>query len=207
MKSQRKDALRNRGWIIDAARDLAARGEPLLFNAVAHAADVGVGTVYRHFASVEALEETVVADRFDELGEILRQTTPTQIGRVLEAYYDLLVGDRLFERVTFRAEPALETTVRHRSALLASLSALVDRGKAEGTLRADLEALDLLALLCGLAHTARTLGVTADSARGRRLFATLMDGLLERGQPSHGELQAVEPSQLSRRRGRVRDPA
>ena len=45
----RKDAARNRCRIMDAARALASSRKPLQLNAVAQAADVGVGTVYRDF--------------------------------------------------------------------------------------------------------------------------------------------------------------
>ena len=51
------------------------------------------------------------------------------------------------------------------------------REATSGRLRADLEPNDLLALLCGLAYSARTLGATADDPRARMLFGVLMSGL------------------------------
>ncbi len=46
----RQDAARNRARILAAARRLFAEtGRPVTHNEVAHAADVGVGTVYRRF--------------------------------------------------------------------------------------------------------------------------------------------------------------
>ncbi len=186
MEAHRKDAQRNRLRIIEAAREALAQGEPLMFNAIARAAGTGVGTVYRHFASIEALEETLVADRFDELGEILRRATPSEIGGVLQAYLSLLVSDPLFERVTSRAQPALDSTVEHRQALIGSLSTLVEGGKSEGLVRRDLNGEDLLALLCGLAHSERTLGIESGSPRGRLLLGILMDGLSDRGRRISG---------------------
>lgn len=68
----RKDAARNRCRIMDAARALASSRKPLQLNAVAQAADVGVGTVYRDFPTPEALIEALAEDRFTVL---IRQAT------------------------------------------------------------------------------------------------------------------------------------
>lgn len=55
----RKDAARNWDRIVDVARALVDQGTPLQLNDVARRAGLGVGTVYRHFATPEALLETV----------------------------------------------------------------------------------------------------------------------------------------------------
>lgn len=184
MEARRKDAARNRTRILDAARSLAAQGETLTFNAIARSADTGVGTVYRHFESVEVLEEVLVWDRFDELAGLLDEATPERIEDVLEAHFGLLVSDPLFERVTSRPEPAHVDTTRLRESLIRSLSDLMQQAKTAGRLREDIDAADLLALLCGLAHAVRTIGVTAGSPRARALFGMLIDGLRAgRGSP------------------------
>ena len=114
MEGLRKDAARNRARIIDAAREVAVHGEPLALNAVARAAQVGVGTVYRHFASVEELEEVLVWDRLDELAEILRASSGSLLEPVLQAHLAALVTDELFEQVNARATPALRRSVARR---------------------------------------------------------------------------------------------
>ena len=64
----RKDAERNRQRILDAARELfAERGLEPSLNDVAHHAGVGVGTVYRRFASKEELLETLFEESLHEL--------------------------------------------------------------------------------------------------------------------------------------------
>lgn len=55
----RKDAARNWERIVAVARDLVDEGTPLQLNDVARRAQLGVGTVYRHFPTAEALLETV----------------------------------------------------------------------------------------------------------------------------------------------------
>src|ERR1700755_1345585 len=76
----RKDAARNRCRIMDAARAWATDRKPLQLNAVAQAADVGVGTVYRHFPTPEALTEALAADRFAALIREAAAAPPTQEG-------------------------------------------------------------------------------------------------------------------------------
>ncbi|RUR01811.1 TetR/AcrR family transcriptional regulator [Labedella endophytica] len=177
MTEMRKDAARNRERIVDAARDLQSRGEVLALNAVARAADVGVGTVYRHFATVEELEETLVWDRFDALDAILQETAPGQLERALEAHIALLVEDALFEKVTLRSEVVLPQTATARDALIAQLAELMSRAREDGLLRADVDAPTVLHLTCGLAHSIRASGAGIDSALARSLLRVAFDGL------------------------------
>ena len=118
----RSDAARNHARILDAARRLTGNGEPLALNAVARAAEVGVGTVYRHFATTAELEETLVWDRFDDLAEILDGAGPGQLERVLTAVFTLLAQDPVFEAVTSRPQFALEQTAALQQALVERLT-------------------------------------------------------------------------------------
>lgn len=161
--------------IVEAARDLAAQGQPLALNAVARTAGVGVGTVYRHFAAVEELEETLVWERFDDLDEILRDAGQAQLERVLTAHFTLLTEDPLFEKVTARPEPALEQTAEKRNALIGRLSGLMDRARMQGHLRTEVDAAGVLLLMCGLAHAARSAEVTADSPQAQVLLRVMFD--------------------------------
>jgi len=177
MDGLRKDAARNRERILEAARDLAAQGESLALNAVARSADVGVGTVYRHFATVEDLEETLVWQRFDHLKELLVGSGPAQLEQVLTAHFTLLTDDALFEKVTGRPEPALEQTVEKRNALIRRLSELMDHARTQGLLRAEVDAAGVLLLMCGLAHAARSAEVTAESPLAKVLLRVVFDGM------------------------------
>ncbi|MDI9894149.1 TetR/AcrR family transcriptional regulator [Rhodococcus sp. IEGM 1381] len=177
MTDTRKDAARNRARIVEAARELTDRGELLAFNAIARAADVGVGTVYRHFATVDGLEEAVVLRRFEELGDIFRNAGQDGLVQVLTAHFTLLTEDALFERVTARAVPALAETRAVRNDLLGQLEQLMNHAAAHGYLRADVNATTVLLLVCGLAHAARSAQVRADSPQGKALLGVILDGL------------------------------
>jgi len=178
MDAQRSDAARNRDRILKTARAFVDRGEPLSFNAVARAANTGVGTVYRHFETVEILEEVLVWDRFDDLAAMIDGVTPETFDRLLEAYLGLLVSDGMFERTVARAATAHEHTLRLREGLVESLADVVKNAQDAGRLRRDVSAEDLLALLCGLAHSLRSLGISPATERARQLFAVVMRGVL-----------------------------
>lgn len=185
----RKDAARNRARIVDAARDMAARGEPLALNAVARAADVGVGTVYRHFGSTDELEEVLVWDRFEELAEIMRAPGraagpaagsapgPARLEAVVAAHFALLAEDELFEKVTSRAAPALEQTAAMLASLVDGLAVLVAEARSAGRVRAEVDAPEVLVLVCGLAHAVRTAGLAPRSAPAQTLLHVVLDGL------------------------------
>lgn len=177
MDTIRRDVARTRLHIVEAARTLVAADENLALNAVARAADVGVGTVYRHFASVAELEEAMVWDQFDALAKILHNAGPDQLAHVLTAHFRLLVEDPLFEKVTSREQPALERTSQLRKALIASLGDLMDRSADVGHLRPDIRPAQLLLLLCGIAHSARTAKVSGNSADSVAMLRVVLDGL------------------------------
>lgn len=171
----RSDAARNRERILDAARGHAERGEPLALNAVARDAGVGVATVYRHFATVEELEEALVWDRFDDLAHVLDEAEGGRLDTALTRHFELLVDDALFERVTARAVPSLPETATRRDALVSRLDSLM--GSATGRLRPGIGAEDVLLLLCGLAHSVRGAGLPADAPRARRLLGVTLAGM------------------------------
>src|ERR1700734_2736996 len=86
----RGDAERNRARLLDAARAAFASGrEPVTLEQIARAADVGIGTLYRHFPTREALVEALyrkeVADLCGAAEELLKSRTPE---RALRAWMD-----------------------------------------------------------------------------------------------------------------------
>src|SRR5437764_14546712 len=73
-RALRADARRNRDAVLAAAKKLFAdQGLDAQMPDVARAANVGVGTVYRHFATKDDLIAALVADRFERLAEKARE--------------------------------------------------------------------------------------------------------------------------------------
>jgi AcrR family transcriptional regulator len=173
----RRDVARNRERIEEAARQLIVDGELPGLNAVARAADVGVATVYRHFATVGELEEALVWERFEALGFILRDAEPGQLEHVLTTHFTLLVEDPLFERVTARPVPASARTAQLRDSLIASLEVLLNRARDEGAIREDVGAGEVLMLLCGIAHSTRSSPASLHPSKESLLLRVVLDGL------------------------------
>jgi AcrR family transcriptional regulator len=153
----RRDAARNRERILDAARELSASG-PLQLNAVARHADVGIGTVYRHFASPEALSEGLVEHRFAELIVIAHAAAaePDALAALrgfLAESLRVFVADPVFAAASVNANPVRDETRELRTELIGAFAALVTRS--EQHIRSGLDALDLMILTCGLGYSVR----------------------------------------------------
>lgn len=158
MTTLRRDAARNRERILEAAKELRDTGESLQLNAVARRAEVGIGTVYRHFASPEALAEGLVEYRFGELITDARTANadPDSVGalrRFLGESLRVFVEDPAFAAASVNATPVREETRVLRDELIREFGALVRRS--ESHLRPGLDALDLMILTCGIGYSVR----------------------------------------------------
>ncbi|MEE1782907.1 TetR family transcriptional regulator [Streptomyces sp. SP17BM10] len=185
----RKDAARNWEHIVAVARGLVDRGEPLHLNDVARRAGLGVGTVYRHFATPEALLETVAAPCLEALvahGEQAKEDADAwaALEGFLYRTVEAQVTDASLAPVTAAARDALPRTTELKAALFESGTALLRRAHEAGVLRRDVTAADLVPLMCGVAHAVDVHHATAPaSARSNRLgtahryLAALLGGL------------------------------
>jgi AcrR family transcriptional regulator len=145
----RKDALENRDRVLDAATELVrSEGEKVPMAKIAERAGVGVGTVYRHFATREALLGALVHRSFGLAVE--------NAGAAAAHPGSALAGVRQFLLATLRDRdrfvlplhggPVIFTpATRQRQAdVRTALRALLERGQAAGELRADLTPEDLI---------------------------------------------------------------
>lgn len=162
----RRDAARNRERILEAARSVRDAGEALQLNAVARRAEVGVGTVYRHFPTPEALAEGLVEHRFVRLAALAAAAAEdpqplAALRRFLDEALTDYAEDPLFAAATTAPDPARAETARLRAELLDAFGVLVRRAAAD--LRPGLDATDLMVLLCGLAYSVRLRPARADA--------------------------------------------
>ncbi|MBP2478183.1 AcrR family transcriptional regulator [Crossiella equi] len=182
---RRRDAARNQDRILAVARELVDEGVPLQLNDVARRAGLGVGTVYRHFPTPEALLETVATPRLTGLAEDGERALAEPdawlafsgfLGRVVEAQF----GDAALSPVTAAAEDALPATTELKRTLWTVGAELLARVKAAGEVRADLSADDLVPLMCGIAYAATVHGGEDRVATAHRYLATMLAGLRAR---------------------------
>ncbi len=176
----RADAARNRQRILEAAEEVFARdGIAVPIDTVAERAGVGVGTLYRHFPTKEALFEAVVLRRLDEL--LAAVTEPAddatasffafleQMGEQVALKHDLF--DALAEAgVDLEARCAAKV-----GTLKEEVRALHGRAVAHGGVRADITADEVMGLVIGACSHAQAPGAVDDSTR--RMVRVVCDGL------------------------------
>ncbi|MEU7730837.1 TetR/AcrR family transcriptional regulator [Streptomyces sp. NPDC040724] len=186
----RKDAARNWDRIVAVARALVDQGTPLQLNDVAGRAGLGVATVYRHFATPEALLETVAAPCLEALVAHGRQAlVDNDPWHALEGFLlrtvEAQVTDASLGPVAAAATDTLPRTTELKSALQSAGTALLDRARDAGAVRRNLAAADLVPLMCGIAYAVNVHdGTPADRIdTAHRYLATLLEGL--RATPLH----------------------
>ena len=180
-RTLRADARRNRQAVIDAARMLfAERGLDAQMPDVAKAANVGVGTVYRHFPTKDRLIAAIAAQQFERMAdrgrEDLTATDPWEgISDFIRFAVQIQADDRgLCEVMSSR--PELMDTAARAAGLPELGEALVKRAQRSGQLRADLEWEDLPMIACGLGHITHG-GPMPSLGRWPRLIEIILDGL------------------------------
>jgi AcrR family transcriptional regulator len=197
----RRDAVRNRERILKAASiAFADKGLDVSMDAVAAAAGVGVGTVYRHFPRREHLVAALFDDRVDEVVEMAREAGEDPdawhgLTSFLERAIELELGDRALAQVLEDPSLRARLLVRGTEDIRPPIDSLVRRAQAHGDLRRDIEATDFVLVKRAVTEVAAATRETAPDA-WRRMLALLLDGLSHtEGQELPGE--ALTPLQAS----------
>jgi len=178
----RAHARRNYEQLLTSAREaFAEHGTEASLRDVARRAGVGIGTLYRHFPTREALLEALLRSRFDALQERAGGLLGAASARdgLLVWLGELAVGSTTYRGLPESVMTALrdETSQLHAScaAMRAAGAALLRRAQEAGEVRADVTADQLLALAAGLAWAGERL--PGPAATVEHLLAVVMDGL------------------------------
>lgn len=178
---RRADARRNRGKVIEAARECFAEdGLDVRMEKIARRAGVGVGTVYRHFPTKEHLLEALADDRFAGLAAAasrgLDDPDPWNgFSEFMRYSARVMAEDRaLSEAMDQRSDICGQAAERVR--LLDIVGELIERAKARGALREDVVAEDVPSLICGLGRATRETGGRS-SMSWERYLAIILAGL------------------------------
>nr|WP_313776312.1 TetR/AcrR family transcriptional regulator [Mycobacterium sp.] len=178
----RKDAERNRQRVLTAARELfAVKGMEATLNDVAHHAGVGVGTVYRRFATKGELVEAIFEEGIVEvvgLAETALQHPNSWDGLVwfIERQCELAATDRGLREIIYSKAYGGGRVECAREELVPLISELVERARHDGHLRADIEHTDtpIIGLLAG---TVSEWAGHVDPELWRRYVALLLEGM------------------------------
>jgi AcrR family transcriptional regulator len=178
-ETQRKAADRNHAAILEVAHDLLASSPAASMNEIAKRAQVGAGTLYRHFPTREDLILAVYRHDMEKLadsvGELLKTHSP------LDAFLTWFETLAAYVRIKHGLDQALHSAAI-RSAIdesyapvAAAVARLLDACVADGSVRPGLDADDVLLLMGFLWRLP-----PGDDGReqGRRIMRIVLNGIL-----------------------------
>ncbi|HVV07732.1 helix-turn-helix domain-containing protein [Amycolatopsis sp.] len=185
-KPLRADARRNRVRVLEAAETVFARdGTSAPTEEVAKEAGVGVGTVFRHFPTKEALLEAVLLERMRRFAA--DATTWAEADEPGTAFYaflsqwaDMAATKNAYSDALAAAGarvPRLGAEVG--AAVRDALNCLLSRAQEVGAVRDDVGVTELIALMVGASRAAEHLG--DDPALRQRTLEIVFDGLRPAG--------------------------
>ena len=194
----RADARRNYQRLLAAAgMAFAERGaDDVSLEEIARRAGVGIGTLYRHFPTRQALLEAVFRDQVDALGaraaELIRADSPA--AALAEWVFALVAFGKAKRSLT----TALLDVVDKDSELLSSCrglltgetDALVKRAQQAGAVRADVQGADVIRLVHGVSLAA---DMAQDPGQADRMLALVLGGLLSPAAPGVSAGHASSP--------------
>lgn len=152
----RADARRNYARVVAAAHEVfAAEGPEASLNEIARRADVGPGTLYRHFPSRRSLQIAVLRDRIEALcgrgDELLAADAPDDaLAEWLRAFLAHARSNQGLGGAVMTAEPD-ELGFDCHQRIRDTAAALLANAQRSGAARTDLSPGDLLQLVVGIA--------------------------------------------------------
>jgi AcrR family transcriptional regulator len=198
VRRPRADAVRNRERVLEAAKAVFSAGGPdASLEAVARRAGVGIGTLYRHFPTREALFEAVYRREVQQLGELAEQLKSE--AKPVDALRRWLKSNVEFVATKKGMSAALALAVHGSSELSAftfdrltkAVGALLDRAIVAGEIRSNISPEDLLRALVGMCYMHDQPGWQATVLR---LLDVFVDGLCVQS-------SVDRPRKLASRRG------
>jgi AcrR family transcriptional regulator len=156
-RKPRADSARNREKLLQAAALVFGAGGGSL-EAVAKSAGVGIGTLYRHFPTREALFEAVYRHEVDLLSELAeqlaREATPVEaLRRWAHANVQLVATKKgMLAALALAVHGPAELYAYSFDRLTKAVGSLLQRAIAAGDIRADITPEDLLRALVGMCY-------------------------------------------------------
>jgi len=157
----RADARRNREKVVAAAAAaFAEAGLDAQVEDIARRAGVGVGTLYRHFPTKDALVAALAEAHFERLADTIEaaleddadgwEAFTATIWRIAET----VAADVAWCEIVGGHPTAVQTASRGQHRLAAATSTLLARAQASGRMRADVTFADISTIMCGFGHIA-----------------------------------------------------
>jgi AcrR family transcriptional regulator len=181
-KPLRADAERNRQRVLEVAQEVfASEGLAVPIDEIARRAELGVGTLYRHFPTKEALFEAIVVGRMQALiDEAKAHLTAQDPGEALFAVLSRVIEEGALKKDFIEALVRASFDVARslgsiKQELHEAVEQLLKRAQRAKAVRRDVDGREVMALAMGMLGAFERLGV---DAKGRaRLLGILRDGL------------------------------
>ena len=181
-RPMRADAVKNRQRILEAAEEVfASEGVSVPIDTVAERACVGVGTLYRHFPTKEALFEAIVMARLEHLLEEAKASAdaddpgPALFGFLGEFARHASSKHDLFDALSSAGIDIKSNCAGMIDDMKASIDVLRQRAVSAGAVRSDVSADEIIGLVVGVCQ-----GVghsDHDDAKLQRMVEIVCDGL------------------------------
>ncbi len=159
-RKPRTDALLNRERLLLAAREVFGKGgTEATLEAVAKTAGVGIGTLYRHFPTREALFQAVYRNEIDQLvelaGRLSAEKSPVEALRDwLRASVGMVATKKgMLAALTPSVENPNELYGNATTRLIQSTDALLQSAIVANRIRSDIPAEDILRAVFGMCYT------------------------------------------------------
>jgi AcrR family transcriptional regulator len=156
--SVRSDARRNREKLLEVATAAfaGADGKPVSLESIAREAGVGIGTLYRHFPSREALVEAIyrteLADVAAAAGQLVKKHPPkAALRRWMDRYASFVAAKRgMAESLHAMFDSGAMEPSTTRDSITGAVALLLSAGIDDGSLRSDVQADDVVSSLIGI---------------------------------------------------------
>lgn len=210
-RPMRRDAERNRLRILAATRDLlAAHGLDVSHDDIAKAAEVGVGTVYRHFPDKQELFDLLFDERVGEIVALAERATRVDdpwegLYTFISGNLELQAGNQALKELMLGTGRSGDLAQRAQRRIGPAVGALVARAKAAGVLRPEIgvEDFPLVQMMVGaVMENARHV----DPQLWRRALALVLDGYRAGPHPEPVPGSTPSPRQIEQILGNWRPP-
>ena len=179
-RAMRADGQRKMQSLLHAAMEVFRKsGVDAPVREIAESANVGLGTVYRHFPQRSDLIKAVFEDQVnacaDAASELASKYEPADaLAHWMQRYVDFIATKRGLAAALHSGDPAYSALPGHfNSKLVPALNTLLDRAISVGAVRSGIDSAELLhavANLCRVSHQ-------KEPVYARKMVALLVDGL------------------------------
>ena len=181
-RRMRRDAERNRERILQAAREVfARRGLDATLHQIAEHAELGVGTIYRHFRNRDEILDELFDESLEQLERVGRDALACAdpwdgLVQFLERSVEMMRNDRGLWALAIGGSSKTRHLAKGRTQFWRVIPQLLERAQAAGALRADVQPEDVAVITVMVGASAQFTGGQSSEA-WRRYLALVLEGV------------------------------